>query len=309
MSQQCQVSHLLFANNRRLFVVLFAQPRVLFLAVETRSSSEEKEGSNTQKPINIEEKDNEELQGIECGPPPTKTPPRKSTKNMPNESDEPSMSAGAAQAAANSDNLFSTADADIGLERWTAEDCCLSQACEKKADLGNVKMRWNACVLVVLTHSKADKDAVECVPVIPQGHDKTKSLEKPIASVRITKKRVASVLRNATGAVALAAVCGDNKKAAASMGESVCNDDNDPVCIVDAHFPNPIRRVVPKIKDVHLELTASGCQTCKACLHNSPCKKTCEIANAVAFEIEEVAVRQTHNTDAVKTASQVDISE
>lgn len=219
--------------------------------------------------------------------------------DKPKES-ESTMSAAAAQAVkdANLETLFSDADADISPEDWKAEDVFLGVGYEKKIDMGSHKVRWTAYNIVVLTHSEEDKDAVTAVPILDP---KTNAITK----VRIQKPRIPGILKNNKGEVVIHHLLGGNKKAATSFGEAVYNDENDLFTTVDVHFPNPIRKIISTVNDVHLNIESKDSFTCKTCRT----QQVLETVNAVAFEVEEVAVRQTAGKKNKKTKTRCEISE
>ena len=265
---------------------------------ETRSQT-------TAKATDAEDTD-KEFDGIELEPPVYNKD--KATKgksvNMstkPDPKEDPKMSASAANVAANTKrtDLISDADADINLKKWSAEDVYLSRAFEKKADMGNKKIRWNAYTIVVLLHCEADKDYVTAKPIVDKETGK-------IYTVRIEKPKIPGVFQYSMGSVIIQCLLGGNKKAAESFGESVCEDTDGNVIRVDVHFDDPIRKTVAPTNDIHLDVEAADPGHCKC---GREVKRVLEKCNAVAFEVEEVEVRETGRTKGKKQRKSVKISE
>lgn len=275
------------------------KPHLTFALVcaATRSQAKKPDDSK-QKPVDAEEAD-KELDDIEYLPPKENKPKEKQTpsKDKPT---VPNMSEGAAKAAENAkaENLFSDAATDIDKDDWTAEDVFLSKSYEKKIDMGSHKLRWDAFSIVVLVHCEEDKELVTAVPI-------TDPVTQTIRSVRITKPKIPGILKNDKGEVVIHYLLGGNKKASASFGEAVYNDDNDVYKHIDVHFDKPIRRVISPINDVHLQLQSKNKIQCNYC----GVKEVLECVNAIAFEVEEVAVRQTAAKKTRKTKVNCEISE
>jgi hypothetical protein len=213
---------------------------------------------------------------------------------------ETNMSEGAAKAAAAAkpDLLYSEADADISHEDWKAEDVFLGAGYERKIDMGSHKIRWTCYSIVVLCHCEEDKDAVKAIPIVDPATN-------TITKVRIQKPRIPGILRNEKGEIVIQCLLGGNRKAAESFGEAVYSDDNNVWTIVDVHLPNPIKKIISPINDVHLNIEGKGKVTCKVC----SVQEVLETVNAVAFEVEEVAVRQTAAKRTRKTKMRCEISE
>ena len=242
-----------------------------------------------------DEENDKTIDGIEY------LPPREKPKKMDKSQEKvASMSTGAAKVAENASmgNLFSEADADISPEDWKAEDVFLGSGFEKKVDMGSHKMRWTAYNIVVLTHCDEDKTAVTATPI-------TDPKTGTIRTVRIQKPRIPGILQNEKGEVVISYLLGGNKRAAVSFGEAVYNDNGDLYTIVDVHFPNPIRKIISHVNDVHLNIEGKNKIQCKFC----GIQEVLETANAVAFEVEEVAVRQTAAKKTKKKNMKCEISE
>ena len=225
-------------------------------------------------------KDNndEELDDIEYLPPKEE---EKKKKKMSKEAttDNTKMSEEAAKAAAQAHLLFSSADADIDEDNWTAEDVFLSKAYEKKLDTGTSKYRWNAYMIVILTHCQSDSEKCGALPL-------TANREAAVHTVRVSKPRIPGILKDGKGTIVIQNLMNGNKKAADSFGESVCNDNGNENVLVDVHFPRPIRKIVTKvIIDKKLNFFA------------------------VAFEVEEVEVRQTAKKRAKQKSARCEVSE
>ena len=261
---------------------------VYFCSTATRSAKkkESEEGNETDK----------EFDGIDPTPPSEKKKPaeakKKRTENMSSKDDPsnphynpaPNMSAGAAKAAADATPalLFSGSDADIDLDDWKAEDVYLGAPYEKKIDFGTHKVRWTAYPIIVLTHSEEDKEAVGAFAITEKG---------VCTKVRITKPRIPSIFRGGIGETVIGNLLAKNRRAAESFGENVYNDNNDPHTIVDVSFPKPVRKIVTPMNNLHLGIESGHTSLCKCGICQF--REIQETVNAVAYEIEEVEVRQT----------------